>query len=74
MSARFGLECAADGRVLVEGRWESKEAFDAAVAGNAEAQRSRASLEEFGSPEPGLFTEALSGFILGWAGVGGVIR
>jgi ER membrane protein complex subunit 6 len=22
----------------------------------------------------GLFTEALSGFVLGWAGVGGVIR
>jgi heme-degrading monooxygenase HmoA len=51
------LECADDGRVLVEGRWQSKDAFNAAVADNAEAQRSRASLEEFGSPEPGLFTE-----------------
>src|SRR5580698_7238177 len=51
------LECAEDGRVLVEGRWQSKGAFDAAVAGNSDAQRSRASLEEFGSPEPGLFTE-----------------
>ncbi len=51
------LECAEDGRVLVEGRWESKAAFDAAVSGNPEAQKSRASLEEFGSPEPGLFRE-----------------
>jgi heme-degrading monooxygenase HmoA len=51
------LECAEDGRVLVEGRWQSKAAFNAAVAGNPEAQRSRASLEEFGVPEPGLFTE-----------------
>ena len=51
------LECAEDGRVLVEGRWQSKDAFDAAVAGNPDAQRSRASLEEFGSPAPGLFTE-----------------
>jgi pimeloyl-ACP methyl ester carboxylesterase/heme-degrading monooxygenase HmoA len=51
------LECAEDGRVLVEGRWQSKDAFKAAVADSSEAQRSRASLEEFGSPEPGLFTE-----------------
>jgi heme-degrading monooxygenase HmoA len=51
------LECADDGRVLVEGRWQSKDAFDAAVDGNPEAERSRAFLEEFGSPEPGLFRE-----------------
>jgi heme-degrading monooxygenase HmoA len=51
------LECVEDGRVLVEGHWQSKDAFDTAVADNPEAQRSRASLEEFGSPEPGLFTE-----------------
>jgi heme-degrading monooxygenase HmoA len=51
------LECADDGRVLDEGRWQSKDAFDATVAGNPEAKRSRTSLEEFGSPEPGLFTE-----------------
>lgn len=51
------LECAEDGRVLVEGRWLSKEAFDRAVAEDPEAQKSRASLAQFGSPEPGLFTE-----------------
>jgi hypothetical protein len=33
------LECAGDGRVLVEGRWQSKEAFDTAVADNPEAQK-----------------------------------
>lgn len=51
------LECAEDGRVLVEGRWQSKEAFDNAVAEDPEAQKSRASLAQFGSPDPGLFTE-----------------
>jgi len=51
------LECAQDGRVLVEGRWQSKEAFDTAVADDPEAQKSRASLAQFGSPTPGLFTE-----------------
>lgn len=51
------LECAEDGRVLVEGRWQSKEAFDTAVANDPEAQKSRASLAQFGSPEPGLFAE-----------------
>ena len=52
------LECPEDGRVLVEGRWQSEDAFNAAVADDPAAQRSRASLAEFGSPEPGLFTEA----------------
>jgi pimeloyl-ACP methyl ester carboxylesterase/heme-degrading monooxygenase HmoA len=51
------LECIEDGRVLVEGRWQSKEAFDRAIANNSGAQRSRDSLEQFGSSEPGLFTE-----------------
>ena len=51
------LECAEDGRVLVEGRWQSKEAFDKAVADDPETQKARASLAQFGSPEPGLFTE-----------------
>jgi pimeloyl-ACP methyl ester carboxylesterase len=51
------LECAEDGRVLVEGRWQSKEAFDTAVADDPVAQKSRASLTQFGAPEPGLFTE-----------------
>ena len=52
------LECPEDGRVLVEGRWQSKEAFDAAISDDPEAQRSRKSLAEFGSPEPGLFKES----------------
>lgn len=51
------LECTEDGRVLVEGRWQSKEAFDRAVAGDPNVQKSRASLAQFGSPSPGLFTE-----------------
>jgi predicted alpha/beta-fold hydrolase len=51
------LECDEDGRILVEGRWQSKEAFEQAVAEDPEAQKSRASLAQFGSPEPGLFTE-----------------
>jgi pimeloyl-ACP methyl ester carboxylesterase/heme-degrading monooxygenase HmoA len=54
------LECAEDGRVLVEGHWESQEAFDTAVASDPEAQKARASLAEFGSPEPGLFTTVFS--------------
>jgi pimeloyl-ACP methyl ester carboxylesterase/heme-degrading monooxygenase HmoA len=52
------LECAEDGRVLVEARWQSKEAFDRAVTDDPAAHRSRASLAELGSPEPGLFKEA----------------
>ena len=51
------LECAEDGRVLVEGHWQSQEAFDTAVASDPEAQKARASLAQFGSPEPGLFTK-----------------
>ncbi len=52
------LECAEDGRLLVEGRWQSKGAFDAAVADDPDAQRSRQALETLGTAEPGLFTEA----------------
>jgi len=51
------LGCAEDGRVLLEGRWQSKDVFDTAVVDDPEAQKSRASLAQFGSPEPGLFTE-----------------
>ncbi|BAJ83034.1 putative epoxide hydrolase (plasmid) [Acidiphilium multivorum AIU301] len=47
-----------DGRVLVEGRWASREAFDAAVSHSDDAQASRRSLEAFGTAEPGVFTEA----------------
>ena len=50
-------ECTEDGRVLVEGRWRSRDAFETAVANDPEAQKSRSSLEGFGSSEPGLFTE-----------------
>ncbi|WP_260739555.1 alpha/beta fold hydrolase [Tunturiibacter lichenicola] len=51
------LECVEDGRILVETGWQSKEAFEAAVTNDPEAQKSRGYLAEFGVPEPGLFTE-----------------
>lgn len=47
-----------DGRVLVEGRWVSREAFDAAVTHDPGAQASRKGLEAFGTAEPGVFTES----------------
>lgn len=47
-----------DGRVLVEGRWASREAFDAAVTHDDGAQASRRKLEAFGTAEPGVFTES----------------
>ncbi|MBV9560605.1 MAG: alpha/beta fold hydrolase [Bradyrhizobium sp.] len=47
-----------DGRILVEGRWASREAFDAAVTHDDRAQTSRQSLEAFGTAEPGIFTES----------------
>jgi pimeloyl-ACP methyl ester carboxylesterase/quinol monooxygenase YgiN len=46
-----------DGRVLVEGRWASREAFDAAVTHDDGAQASRRRLEAFGTAEPGVFTQ-----------------
>jgi pimeloyl-ACP methyl ester carboxylesterase/heme-degrading monooxygenase HmoA len=51
-------ECAEDGRVVAEGIWESREAFDNAVSNNPEAHSSREQMEAFGVPEPGLFVEA----------------
>ncbi len=51
------FECVEDGRVLVEGHWQSQEAFHTAVTADPEAQKARASLAELGSPEPGLFRE-----------------
>ena len=48
-----------DDRVLVEGRWASREAFDAAVTSNESARLSREALGAFGRPEPGLFREDL---------------
>ena len=51
-------ECAEDGRVLVEGRWASREAYYAAVANNPDALAEREQMEVFGIPEPGIFTES----------------
>jgi pimeloyl-ACP methyl ester carboxylesterase/heme-degrading monooxygenase HmoA len=59
------FECAEDGRVLVEGHWQSQEAFDTAVTADPQAQKARASLAEFGSPEPGLFTEVFRALPMG---------
>jgi heme-degrading monooxygenase HmoA len=46
------LECAEDGRVLVEAHWQSREAFEQAVANDPEAQKSRESLAQLGLPDP----------------------
>jgi len=68
LSAKSGFrsmlvsECSDDGRILVEGRWASRDAFDAAVTENADAQAGRHALAAFGTPEPGLFTEAFRVF------------
>lgn len=51
-------ECAEDGRVVAEGLWGSREAFDAAVADNPQALAERQEMEIFGAPEPGIFAEA----------------
>jgi len=47
-----------DGRVLVEGRWASLEAFDAAVTRDDSARESRQTMAAFGTAEPGMFTES----------------
>jgi len=47
-----------DGRVLVEGCWESREAFDAAVTEDHDAKASRQVLQAYGTAEPGIFTES----------------
>ena len=49
---------AQDHRVLVQGRWKSKEAFDAAVTNNPDALESRNKLAALGTSESGLFSEA----------------
>ena len=51
-------ECAEDGRVVAEGLWASREAFDNAVANNPAAHAGREQMEAFGAPEPGVFAEA----------------
>ncbi|MGA7109825.1 MAG: hypothetical protein WBV28_20285 [Terracidiphilus sp.] len=55
-TARFAaltvLERAEDGRVHVEGRWQSKDAFDAAVADDPVAQKSRVRLPSSFRPSP----------------------
>jgi pimeloyl-ACP methyl ester carboxylesterase len=48
-----------DLRVVVEGRWESVAAFEAAIANNSAALESREKLAQLGTPEAGLFREAL---------------
>jgi heme-degrading monooxygenase HmoA len=47
---------AQDLRVIVEGRWESKAAFDAAIANEPAALESRNKLAALGTPEAGLFS------------------
>ena len=47
-----------DHRIVVQGRWESKEAFDAAVANDAAALESRNRLAALGAPDSGLFSES----------------
>jgi pimeloyl-ACP methyl ester carboxylesterase len=49
---------AEDFRVLVEGRWESVNAFETAVANNPDALKSREKLAQLGIPEAGLFHKA----------------
>jgi pimeloyl-ACP methyl ester carboxylesterase/heme-degrading monooxygenase HmoA len=46
-------------RVLVEGRWATKSAFDAAIANDPAALESRKKLAALGTPDAGLFREAL---------------
>lgn len=47
-----------DHRVIVQGRWESRGAFDAAVANDAASLESRSKLAALGTPEAGLFSQA----------------
>src|SRR5215469_1525750 len=46
-----------DYRVLAEGRWASKDHFDAAVANNPETITARTRMEKLGRSAPGLFSE-----------------
>jgi pimeloyl-ACP methyl ester carboxylesterase/heme-degrading monooxygenase HmoA len=48
-----------DLRTVVQGRWESENAFNAAVANDETSLQSRTILEQFGAHEAGLFREAL---------------
>jgi hypothetical protein len=45
--------------VIVEGRWESRVDFDAAVVRDRAAQKSRTRMEQFGKATPGMFVESL---------------
>jgi pimeloyl-ACP methyl ester carboxylesterase len=51
-------ENAEDGRVVAEGLWATKQAYDDAVANNPEAHAGRAEMEALGVSEPGLFVES----------------
>lgn len=48
-----------DHRVVADGRWASLAAFEAAVANNPSALEGRERMAQFGTPEAGLFREAL---------------
>jgi heme-degrading monooxygenase HmoA len=48
-----------DLRVIVEGRWESLAAFEAAIEHDPAAQEGRARLERFGQAHPGIFVESM---------------
>lgn len=50
---------AGDYRVIVEGRWQSREAFDVAVAHDPAALESRARFEQHGQASPGTFVQSL---------------
>jgi len=48
-----------DHRVLADGRWASLAAFEAAVANNPAALEGRERMAQFGTPDAGLFREAV---------------
>ena len=50
---------ARDYRVIVEGRWRSRDAFEAAVACDPKTLESRARLEQHGHASPGVFVQSL---------------
>jgi heme-degrading monooxygenase HmoA len=66
LAAESGFLClaawtgqAGDYRVIVEGRWRSRDAFEAAVARDPGALEARARLEQHGQASPGMFVQSL---------------
>jgi hypothetical protein len=51
-------ESSEDGRVVAEGLWATKEAYENAVVNNPDAHAGREQMAAFGTPEPGVFLEA----------------